>query len=145
MKAISIQQPWAHLILIGEKEYEYRTWNTEHRGDLLICSSANPKIEDTISGCALCVVNVTDVILATRKNYAELGLDEPPKRGEKIYAWKLEDVRVINPFPVKGKLNFYYVDDELIHIQDDEMTDEETQEWYNEYFAPYVYKKKTRK
>lgn len=59
MKAISIQQPYAHWILLGEKEYEYRTWSTDHRGDLLICSSANPKIEGTISGHALCIVNVT--------------------------------------------------------------------------------------
>lgn len=61
MKAISIQQPWAHLILCDEKKYEYRSWSTEHRGDLLICSSANPKVEDTIPGHALCVVNITDV------------------------------------------------------------------------------------
>ena len=42
MKAISIQQPWAHLILTDEKQYEYRSWSTDHRGDLLVCSSANP-------------------------------------------------------------------------------------------------------
>ena len=26
---------------------------------------------------------------------------------------------MVKPFPVKGKLNFYYVDDELIEIIDD--------------------------
>jgi len=146
MKSISIQQPWAHLILCDEKKYEYRSWSTEHRGDLLICSSANPKVEDTIPGHALCVVNITDVIPVTRKNYAELDLDEPPARGEKLFAWKIEDVRPVNPFPVKGKLNFYYVDDALIHIVDDsEKSEEEVQAWYEEYFAPYVYKKKARK
>lgn len=143
MKAISVQQPWAHLILCGEKEYEYRSWSTDHRGDLLICSSANPKIEDTIPGHALCVVNVTDVNQVTRKNYKELGLDEPPYRGEKLYAWKLEHIRVIDPFPVKGKLNFYYVEDELIHMyEDDEMTDEEAQKWVDEKITPLLYKKR---
>ena len=141
MKAISIRQPFAHLILCGEKEYEYRTWSTEHRGDLLVCSSANPKVEDTISGHALCV---TDVIKVTRKNYRDLGLDEPPYRGEKLFAWKLEDIRAIDPFPVKGKLNFYYVDDDLIHIheENEEMSEEEAQAWYDEYFAPFVYHKR---
>ncbi len=143
MKAISIQQPFAHWILCGEKEYEYRTWSTDHRGDLLVCSSANPKIEDTIPGHALCVVNVTDVIQVTKKNYRELQLDEPPLRGEKLYAWKLEDVRVIKPFPVKGKLNFYYIDDELIEIADEEnITEEESVKFVDEYITPLLYKKK---
>lgn len=146
MKAISIQQPFAHWILVGEKEYEYRTWSTDHRGDLLICSSANPKIEDTIPGHALCIVNVTDVIQVTKKNYLELGLDEAPATGEKLFAWKLEDVRVVNPFPVKGKLNFYYVDDSLIHIHEEteDMSEQEAQAWYDKYFAPYVYHKKEK-
>ena len=44
MKAISVRQPWANLISWGQKSIEVRTWTTEHRGDLLIVSSANPKI-----------------------------------------------------------------------------------------------------
>lgn len=147
MKAISIQQPYAHWILCGEKEYEYRTWSTDHRGDLLICSSANPKIEDTIPGHALCIVNVTDVIKVTRKNYRDVDLDEPPARGEKLYAWKLEDVRVIKPFPVKGKLNFYYIDDNLIEILDDgedNLTEEEADALVQKYIVPLLYKKKRK-
>jgi len=145
MKAISVQQPWAHMIFIGEKEYEYRSWSTDHRGDLLICSSANPKIEDTISGHALCIVNVTDVIQVTRKNYRELQLDEPPLRGEKLFAWKLEDLRIIKPFPVKGKLNFYYVDDEQIEIIDDgsdSLSEKEAAELYKKHIEPLLYRKK---
>lgn len=144
MKAISIQQPFAHWILCGEKNYEYRTWNTDHRGDLLICSSSNPKIEGTIPGCALCIVNVTDVIPVTKKNYQELELEDPPARGEKLFAWKLENVRVVNPFPVKGKLNFYYIDDNLIHIfeENEDTSEEDALCWYNTYFAPFVYEKK---
>lgn len=145
MKAISVQQPWAHLIFTGEKEYEYRTWSTDHRGDLLICSSANPKIEGTISGHALCIVDVTDVIQVTRKNYKELQLDEPLARGEKLFAWKLENLRIVKPFPVKGKLNFYYVDDELIEIIDDgldSLTDEQADELFEKYIEPLLYKPK---
>ena len=56
MKAISVRQPWAHMIMCGTKQYEYRTWSTDHRGDLLICSSANPKIDGTIVKC-ICVNN----------------------------------------------------------------------------------------
>ena len=148
MKAISIQQPFAHWIMCGEKNYEYRTWSTDHRGDLLICSSANPKIEGTIPGHALCIVNVTDVIQVNKKNYQELELDEPPARGEKLYAWKLENVVIIKPFPVKGKLNFYYIDDELIEIIDDGsdlISEEEANALIEKYIMPLLYQPKKRK
>lgn len=36
MKAITIKQPWATLIAKGYKEYEFRTWKTKYRGDILI-------------------------------------------------------------------------------------------------------------
>ena len=117
MKAISVRQPFAHMILCVEKEYEYRTWSTDYRGELLICSSASPKVAGTKSGYALCIVNITDVSRVTWRNFRKFGLDTPPLIKEKLYAWKLEDVRVVDPFPVKGKLNFYYVDDELIHVK----------------------------
>ena len=36
MKALSIQQPWAHAILRSGKDIENRTWTTSYRGPLLI-------------------------------------------------------------------------------------------------------------
>lgn len=36
MKAITIKQPWATLIALGEKKFETRSWSTKHRGDLAI-------------------------------------------------------------------------------------------------------------
>ena len=36
MKAISIRQPWAWLIVHGYKDVENRTWATKHRGPILI-------------------------------------------------------------------------------------------------------------
>jgi len=40
MKAISILQPWASLIVLGHKHIETRSWNTKHRGRILIHASA---------------------------------------------------------------------------------------------------------
>ncbi len=40
MKAISLLQPWATLVVIGSKKYETRSWNTQYRGPLLIHASA---------------------------------------------------------------------------------------------------------
>lgn len=34
MKVITILQPWATLIALGEKQFETRSWSTRHRGQL---------------------------------------------------------------------------------------------------------------
>ena len=39
MKALSIRQPWAHLITHGLKPVENRTWSTKVRGEILIHAS----------------------------------------------------------------------------------------------------------
>lgn len=36
MKVITIKQPWATLIMQGYKRFEFRSWQTKYRGDLLI-------------------------------------------------------------------------------------------------------------
>lgn len=36
MKAITIKQPWATLIALGEKQFETRSWQTKHRGPIAI-------------------------------------------------------------------------------------------------------------
>ncbi|HDZ60325.1 MAG TPA: ASCH domain-containing protein [Candidatus Pacearchaeota archaeon] len=42
MKALSLKQPWAELILQGRKKIELRKWNTHFRGKFLIHASKNP-------------------------------------------------------------------------------------------------------
>jgi hypothetical protein len=36
MKALTVLQPWAQLLVFGVKRYETRSWKTKHRGPLLI-------------------------------------------------------------------------------------------------------------
>lgn len=36
MKALSIRQPWAWLIMHGYKDIENRSWNTKYRGKFLV-------------------------------------------------------------------------------------------------------------
>ncbi len=42
MKTLSIKQPWAELIVSGEKKIELRNWNTNFRGNFLIHASKSP-------------------------------------------------------------------------------------------------------
>jgi len=39
MKALSLKQPYAELILQGKKKIELRTWNTKFRGEFYIHAS----------------------------------------------------------------------------------------------------------
>ena len=36
MKVLTIKQPWATLIIKGDKRFEFRSWKTKYRGELLI-------------------------------------------------------------------------------------------------------------
>lgn len=46
MKAITIHQPWATLIALGEKQFETRSWATKYRGELAI--HAGKKVEKAV-------------------------------------------------------------------------------------------------
>jgi hypothetical protein len=42
MKALSIRQPWAWLIIAGIKDIENRRWATNHRGPILVHAALMP-------------------------------------------------------------------------------------------------------
>jgi len=126
MKAISVQQPFAYEILSGQKTIEVRSWDTLHRGDLLICSSGKPaysreemeEVEEEygctfLYGRALCVVRIADVRLMRKGDEEEALMDEVDPEA---YSWVLEDVRLVVPVPVKGKQGLFDVDDSLITL-----------------------------
>lgn len=39
IRGLTVRQPHAQLILLGEKTIELRSWSTRYRGDLLICAA----------------------------------------------------------------------------------------------------------
>ena len=41
LRALSLRQPWAWLVVNGYKDIENRSWRTNHRGALLIHASKN--------------------------------------------------------------------------------------------------------
>lgn len=48
MKALSLRQPYAELIVLGRKTIELRTWKTKHRGTFLVHAS---KYKPTVRDC----------------------------------------------------------------------------------------------
>ena len=137
MKALSIQPDYACLIFIGEKTVECRTWKTNYRGEILICSTAK-KIKHTIPGHALCTVRLVDVVPFTEEHLYAACMDES-EMPEDAYAWIFEDLRMIRPIPLKGKLSLWEYDGEVEYLKDPE-TDEEDDQMYYEIWEPLFFR-----
>lgn len=127
MKVITIKQPFATLIIEGLKEYEFRTWKTKYRGELLIHAGkgidkkAMKKYEhlnlEYPSGCIIGKVNLTDCVEITDKVREELNKKNPlvyssiiKHKEWKGYGFKLENIEKINPIEINGKLSLWDYD-----------------------------------
>jgi len=103
-KAISLKQPYANLVCSGKKTIETRKWTTKYRGDLVICSSASPKIEPY--GHALCIVELYDIKKMTKEHEKKACVKVYPRAN----AWFLRNLRKFDkPIPVKGSLGIFEI------------------------------------
>lgn len=129
MKVITIKQPFATLIAEGLKEYEFRTWKTKYRGDILIHAGkgidkkAMRRLEclnlDYPTGCIIAKATITDCVRVDDKLKDELRLkDDKVYHGVLRhdsdwvgYGFKLENVEKINPITINGKLGLWNYDE----------------------------------
>ena len=127
MKALSIYPDPVMEIFMGLKNIEYRTWQTDYRGDLLICAGSK-KEPGYVNGYAYFVVSLLDI-------RPEDSLDED-RRG---YEWLLGAPRLIRPIPVRGRLFLFDVDDALIHyIEGGDLGAYTTRQKENEFRKAYA-------
>lgn len=128
MKALTLIQPWATLIALGEKQIETRSWDTKYRGKIAIHAGKkidkkaferpiykdvlkkhNVTISNIPTGCviAVCTLETTSPTeklceIVSEKEYA-FG-DYSPNR----YGWRLKDVHLLKePIPAKGMLGLW--------------------------------------
>lgn len=104
MKALTVRQPWASLIIAGVKDVENRTWRTSYRGRLLIhagrgrdtCDHEVP--DDLPGGVILGSVTLLDCVR-----------DHPsPWSIPASWHWLLGDVQPwARPVPVRGQLGLW--------------------------------------
>ena len=127
MKTLTIKQPFATLIVEGLKEYEFRTWKTNYRGEILIHAGkavdkkAMKRYEylglEYPKGCIIGKATITDCIkiddnarkILKEKNsiiYSNI-IDNKDWNG---YGFKLENVEKLENIEVCGKLNFWEFD-----------------------------------
>jgi len=126
MKALSIRQPYAWLIVSGIKTLENRTWRTDYRGPLLIhaglrideamirhilrqCRSVGePITRDEMSEMRIggAVVGVVDLVDCTQSPTGEDAQWHNPG----AWAWILRNPRQISPIPARGRLGLFDLD-----------------------------------
>ncbi|MBQ3021147.1 MAG: ASCH domain-containing protein [Bacilli bacterium] len=120
MKALTIKQPYASLIVNNYKEYEFRSWNTNYRGKILIhaglskysnLNDFNMYNLDYIYGAIIGEAYIVDSIKVDKEFDSYLHkLNNLVYAGDHVdlYAWKLENiVKYDKPIFVKGKLGLW--------------------------------------
>ena len=122
MKALTIKQPWASLIIEGYKKYEFRSWKTNYRGKILIHAglSLEKDMEERFSeynleyklGYIIGEADLVDCILVDEELNKKLREINPLVYGRsnhvETYGWKLENIKKYdNPIPRKGKLGLW--------------------------------------
>lgn len=132
MKVLTIKQPWATLIMQGDKRFEFRSWQTKYRGDLLIHAGKGIDEEamkrlakylpDEIPlGKILGKVTLVDCVKMCPE-FKDMLLKENPdiytkSSFQENYGWQVENVKFFNePIEVKGHLSLweYEVDDKML-------------------------------
>ena len=124
MKALSLKQPWAGMVIERIKTIETRKWKTSYRGDIIICSSLSidksmmdlvrekrPDLIDNPSllarGQALGIVEMYLIV--------QMGIQHEESACCKVYpgayAWFLGHIRKFRyPHQVKGQLGLFELD-----------------------------------
>lgn len=122
MKALTIKEPWATLIIEGYKEYEFRSWKTNYRGKILI--HAGKSLEknqvkkfkeynlEYSCGEIIGEADLVDCIKVTDEFDNELKKKNSLVYGNsghvQNYGWKLENIKKYDKkIKVNGKLGLW--------------------------------------
>jgi hypothetical protein len=134
IRGLTLTQPWATLVDLGQKRYETRSWDTGYRGLVAIhaakkfphnaqrLSQTEPFLaamgrppEEFPLGVILCIARI-----AWTKPTSSLHFVAPPERdfgdfGSDRYAWALEHVVSLRqPIPCRGMLGLWALPPEAL-------------------------------
>ena len=124
MKAISIRQPWAWLIVNGHKNVENRVWFTRFRGPVLIHASANASRKEFEESMNWIVLNHRIALDFGEPRFSDLERGGIVGVAEMVgcvtyssspwfvgpYGFFLKDARPLAFRPCKGMLKFFEVE-----------------------------------
>lgn len=125
MKALSILQPYAWLIVHGHKDIENRSWYTPYRGRFIVHAGKRyprgehdyyaeylaedfgitlPPYEDMPRGC---VVGLADVVACVREHPSRWKMDD-------TWGFVLANAKPVEIMEYRGQLGFFNVDQSLL-------------------------------
>lgn len=127
LKALSIRQPWAWLIVHGHKDIENRSWNTSFRGEFLIHASAGMTPHEYIEAQQYAERRGVRDLPSFRDMQRERGgivgramlvdvLSPTTRRSphewheRECFGYVLMDASSVPLVPMKGKLRFFEAD-----------------------------------
>jgi predicted transcriptional regulator len=104
MKALSIREPWAGLIIDGKKAIELRTWRTNYRGPVLVHRSGK-------NGGIVGTVKIVDIIEFESMDHFRSLRDRHHAPDsfyqERLYGWILKNAKPVEFIPCKGRLGLW--------------------------------------
>lgn len=128
MKAITICQPYAHMISIGQKSVENRGWPTKYRGQLLIHAGKSLRWangytkrelqlaygEPLAFGAVVAIATLHDCLPADEILAGKHDVDPHPMLSANAHVsgpwcWVLTEVKRIHPVPTKGRQGLFDV------------------------------------
>lgn len=121
MKTITLKQPWASLIAYGYKKYEFRTWKTNYRGEILIHAGKGIDKEamkrvkeynlEYPSGKIIAKVKIVDCIKLDENKNRKICSENRKVYGYNNYegyAWLLSDPEFVDvDEKISGRLSFW--------------------------------------
>lgn len=118
MKALSIRQPWAWLIIHGGKDFENRSWHTKYRGRFLVHAAKGMTNNEFTTALLYCLAR--GLPMPDRSDMQRGGIigsvelvdsvdhsDSPWYMGQKGFL--LRDPKPLPFMPLKGQLQFFDV------------------------------------
>lgn len=116
MKALSLKQPYAELIVSGKKKIELRNWNTKFRGEFFVHASKNVD-KDAMKKFGFielpvgCIVGKAKLIevkhYTSREEHTKDKALHLADSSWGNYGFILEDTERVESIKCNGKLNFW--------------------------------------
>ena len=131
MKALSLRQPWATLVIQGKKTLELRAWTVNYRGRLAIhasqtydpaaCRALGVTPETVTTGAVLGTVELTAIFELDEAAYQERQAQHlasgyfSKKPEETLYGWEIANpVELPQAIPFPGRMGLFNVPDDLL-------------------------------
>ena len=120
-RGLSIRQPWANLVCDGRKTIEVRSWQTDYRGDLVICAGERVDAQAALIhdidilplGSTVCLVELIDIRPLQRSD-AKAAMLASGFDAHGQFAWVLANPRPLKPIKVSGSLGIFGVSDSVV-------------------------------